>query len=349
MTSNQIDYRNNIANKNLTIHDEIDISDIELFIPNQQLEQLLNAHLVGMEFNQAIKTRSKLIKQEICKILGYQVENSFPRAKKTDLNPTARFKGQNFDVYNQSSNNLQIWNAEVVPNRRYVITNINSQHIIEKVKVVNGTEIANLDNTGKLTQKYQASFGERNTSQELVSPTDTLNLIPYLAHTHVSLAGISPVSNPQIGQLLPISVLFPILSNLIGSEFADPGRTQERNRGAGLHRLVCNSLGFDNYADNGQFPDIRNQLLEVKLQTSPTIDLGLVCPDSNESLGITIGSYTIKHSDTRYAVFYGFTDGVTVKVTNLVLTTGQDFFTRFRQFSGTNKKIQMRLPDSFWN
>lgn len=348
MTNNQIDYVSNIASKNLTIHDEIDINDLNLLIPNDHLELLLNTYLVGKRFEVPIKTRSKLIKQEICKILGYPVENSFPRPKKTDLNPSARFKGQNFDVYNQSSNNLQVWNAEIVPNRRYVITNINSNHEIVKVRVVDGSEIAKLDNTGKLTQKYQASFGDTTQVQELISTKDTLGLIPYLSATTSNLANTSPIINPQAGQILPIEVMFPMLCNLIGKEFSDPGVIQDRNRGAELHRLVCEALGFSIYADNGQFPDILNQLLEIKLQTSPTIDLGLVCPNSTDNLNIIINNYNVKHCDTRYAIFYGITNGTTVKITNLVLTTGQDFFSRFRQFPGTNTKSQLRIPNDFW-
>lgn len=129
MTKNQIDYVNNIASKNLTIYDEIDISDLELFIPNEQLEQLLNAHLVGMEFNYALRTRSKLIKQEVCRALGYPVEKSFRKMK------TAKFTGQNFDVYNQSRNNLQVWNAEIALDRRYVITKLNDQIQLRKLKL----------------------------------------------------------------------------------------------------------------------------------------------------------------------------------------------------------------------
>ena len=66
----------------------------------------------------------------------------------------------------------------------------------------------------------------------------------------------------------------------------DTGFDQERNRGAELHKLVCQRLGYLDYRDDGQFPDVRHQLLEVKLQSSPTIDLGLVCPDSEEALHV---------------------------------------------------------------
>ena len=139
---------------------------------------------------------------------------------------------------------------------------------------------------------------------------------------------------------------------LIGRSFDDPGMDQERNRGAALHRLVCQCLGYSRYEDKGQFPDICHQLLEVKLQTSPTINLGLVLPNSEGPLDIRqIGDCHPKHCDTRYAVFYAKTDGSQVTLTHLFVTTGADFFTRFRRFEGnvTNRKIQIRLPRNFFS
>ena len=137
----------------------------------------------------------------------------------------------------------------------------------------------------------------------------------------------------------------------MGCKFKDPGIDQERNRGEGLHRLICEYLGYSRYEDKGQFPDIRHQLLEVKLQTSPTIDLGLVLPSSNESVDVQqLGNYHPKHCDTRYVIFYANTDGVFVTLTHLYVTTGADFFNRFRQFEGrvSNGKIQIPLPRSFF-
>ena len=119
-----------------------------------------------------------------------------------------------------------------------------------------------------------------------------------------------------------------------------------------LHRLVCQHLGYVDYRDDGQFPDVRHQLLEVKLQTSPTIDLGLVCPDSGEALDVPrINGLQIRHCDVRYALFYAETDGRNVTLTHLFLTTGEKFFTRFPQFQGKvlNKKIQIPLPLNFFN
>ncbi len=115
--------------------------------------------------------------------------------------------------------------------------------------------------------------------------------------------------------------------------------------------LVCRQLGYTDYRDDGRFPDVRQQLLEVKLQTSPTIDLGLVRPDSEAALDVPqIDGQQIRHCDVRYAIFYALTDGATVTLTRFYLTTGQRFFSRFPQFQGKvlNKKLQIPLPSNFF-
>jgi hypothetical protein len=124
------------------------------------------------------------------------------------------------------------------------------------------------------------------------------------------------------------------------------------NRGAALHRLVCEALGYANYKDDGQFPDIRHQLLEVKLQTSPTIDLGLAAPNSKEALDVPkINNRQVRHRDVRYAIFCAQTNDTVVTITHLFLSTGAAFFSRFPQFKGKvlNKKLQIPLPTDFFD
>ncbi len=118
-----------------------------------------------------------------------------------------------------------------------------------------------------------------------------------------------------------------------------------------MHRPVCQYLGYTSYQDDGAFPDVLHQLLEVKLQTSPTIDIGLVRPDSKEALDIPkIEGRQIRHCDVRYALFYAHTDGKYVTLTHLFLSTGEKFFTRFPQFQGKvlNRKLQIPLPTDFF-
>ncbi|MGE4503507.1 MAG: hypothetical protein AB7D03_11590 [Thiomicrospira sp.] len=341
-----IDYKSTIQSSGFDIYTPIEVGDANFWIPTPHLETLLNQALTGFNLKGlALRTRSKVIKTAICEALGYPVPKSF---KKTQ----PRFLGQQLDVYAQKSSNLQIWNEELSPTRRYAIIEISNQDIVLSVKVVNGQELALLDTTGTITTKYQAGLLIGEDSHELVSAQDTSAILPHVKLSANFSTSTSPIDEPESGALLPIQEIFQRLSKLVGLSFTDPGIDQERNRGAELHRLICENLGYSRYEDKGQFPDIRHQLLEVKLQTSPTIDLGLVLPSSEELLDIRqIGDYHPRHCDSRYAIFYARTDGQQVTLTHIFLTTGADFFSRFRRFEGKvkNGKIQIPLPQNFFS
>jgi hypothetical protein len=216
---------------------------------------------------------------------------------------------------------------------------------------VTGDTLAILDTTGTLTKKYQARCIPGIMSTELIVSVDTQTLVPFVTPT-VNLAKVAtPVKHPQSGELLGIGGVYERLSQLVGASFADAGSDQERNRGAALHRLVCSALGYASYQDDGQFPDVRHQLLEVKLQTSPTIDLGLVRPDSLEPLDVPmIQGVQIRHCDVRYAIFYAAIANSLVTISHVFVTTAEAFFSRFPQFQGKvlNAKLQIPLPARFF-
>jgi hypothetical protein len=338
------DYAEAIRSSGLTIYDLLP-KDSPLFIPTKCLEALLDDGLKG--FNTSglpLRTRSKVVKSEVCRVLGYPVPKSFKKCK-----PYARFAAQNFDTYVQAANNLQIWNDELNPRRRYVLVSVGETGLVERVRVVTGSALAKLDTTGKLTQKFQARFGVRS-GVELISPLDTKPLQLMLGG-ETSRGRAKPTDEPQKGSLLPIERVFSLLKPIVGTSFEDSGVDQERNRGAVLHRLVCKALGYASYADDGQFPDVRNQLLEVKLQTAPTIDLGLVEPACTELLDVeaTVAE-PLRHCDVRYAVFGAERKESEVKITSLVMTTGEAFYSRFPRCEGRvlNKKLQIPLRRDFF-
>lgn len=337
-----------ISRSGLSIYDAIPDKQRDLFIPAEQLEWILEDFMIGKNYgDMPLRTRSKAVNQDICRALGYPVPNSFQKTK-------PRFPGQNFDKYVQKANNLQVWNEELDPTRRYVILRQDGDGRVSRVRVITGADLGVLDTTGTLTQKYQARLiPATGVATELISTSDTAPLLPFFNKSRVyetSLA--SPVAIPTAPQLLPIEALFDALKGIVGFEIDDAGSDQERNRGAALHRLVCERLGYSSYADNGRFPDVRNQLLEVKLQTSPTIDLGLVLPSSTDPLdGVVVDGLEIRHCDIRYALFHGITDGRRVMINHFYLSTGADFFGRFQQFAGKvlNKKLQIPLPSDFFD
>lgn len=339
------DYQVAIESSGKDIYAPIPVGD-ELWIPTPQLESLLNEELSGIILQGLpLRTRSKAVKTLVCRAMGYPVPQSFQKKR-------PRFPGQELDIFTQKSLNLQVWNEQLSPTRRYAIIQIDNKGRIAKVKVINGQELALLDITGKITTKYQARLELGMSNRELVSAIDTTLILPHVKADLRFEPEISPTNEPVSGKLLSIAEIHERLSLLVGMTFADPGTDQERNRGAALHKLVCHYLGYSGYEDNGRFPDVRHQLLEVKLQTSSTIDLGLVLPNSADALDIPpIGDIQPRQCDTRYALFRATTDGSLVTLTHLFVTTGADFFTRFKPFGGNirNGKLQIKLPGNFFD
>lgn len=333
-----------IRQSGLTIYDSLD-GTRDLFLDDGELESLLQDSLRGLNLNYPLRTRSKVLKSAACEALGYPAPASFQKT-----NP--RFPGQDFDTYIQKSNNLQIWNEELSPSRRYALIRLDEASVVVGVKVVNGKTLALLDRTGTLTQKFQAKSRSPVITSVLGSTKDTAPLRRRYGldgrPTAPASLSCSPTEAPSQETLLPIEEVFQRLARLVGERLVDPGADQERNRGAALHRRVCAALGYTVYRDRGQFPDVPNQALEVKLQTAATIDLGLVTPDSTAPLA---GLPGLKHRDVRYAIFYGATDGQGVRLDHLVLTTGKDFFRLFRRFEGRvlSRKLQIPLPAGFFD
>lgn len=330
------EYVQAIRNSGKTIYDRVD-TESRCWLPDSVLEDLLTIGLGGLKLaGIPLRTRSKVVKKEICRSLGYPVPLSFTKTQ-------PRFPGQNFDTYVQKSNNLQVWNEEISLSRRYVLILVSEDDVVFSVKVVTGRTLASYDSTGTFTQKFQARISGAAIS-ELVSSVDTRVLQPHVSGS-VNLAGCSPLDNPSHGGLLSIASLYRELERLVGVSFRDSGTIRDRTRGAELHALVCRALGYRVYQDNGQFPDVLNQLLEVKLQTASTIDLGLVSPDSEDVLGVpALNGDVVRHCDVRYAVFYGNTDGVNVALVGLCLLTGEDFFVKFSKCMGNERNKKLQIP-----
>lgn len=338
-------YVANLRKSGMSIYDIIDPLDADHYVPTEVLEKILHNALVNTSVaGIAPRSRSKVVKTKACEALGYPVPKIFKKVQ-------PRFTGQNFDTYIQQALNLQIWNELIDPERRYALIRIGSDQVVCKVRVVLGVELIPLDTTGTVTTKYQASLDTGGVAAAKLEVADSVELAPYVVDQLTIPSTRNPSTDPVLGELFSIKCIGEKLKPLIGRTFKDTGREQDRNRGEGLHRLVCQALGYQLYGDSGQFPDVRHQLLEVKLQTSPTIDLGRVLPTSKAPLGVpSLNGFTPRHCDTRYAVFYGDIRDEQVHLTDLYLVTGSTFFNRFRQFGGlrVNGKRQMLLPRSMF-
>lgn len=332
--------REAIQEAGVSIYDDLGTRP-DLVYDIADLEVLLSDALVGARWDLPIRTRSKVAKEAIADALGYPVPASFQKTQ-------PRFPGQNLDISVQMADNLQIWNEDVDPNRRYALIRVLNDGTVTRVRVVTGEVIALWDRTGTLTSKYQAKRIDPSQGSKLVSPRDTENFMRAFAPSTVPAfmrAATSPTSRPVPGSVLAIRHAHDHLLGLVGQELVDPGVTQDRSRGIVVQQLACLALGLGEYGDVGQFPDILCQALEVKLQLSPTIDLGLVLPDSTaaaQELGPEL-----RHADARYSVIYGSrVSDDRIRIDAVVTTTGQEFFTEFQRFEGNvqNKKLQIPLP-----
>ncbi len=337
--------KESITKSKLTIFEKLAF-DHELYIPTEDLEVLLRDRLIGESLaGLPLRTRSKVVKILVCEALGYPVPKSF---KKTQ----PRFLGQNFDTYVQKTNNLQIWNEDISPNRRYIIIALNDNDIISKITAITGNQLSVFDKTGTITKKYQAKFTKLEVSEnELYTLKDTKNLLQYITGVNPDSFQHSPSKAPAPDDLLTVAEIYRRLVNIVGKKFGNLGAIQERNRGVELQKLACLALGYSSYEDTGQFPDVFNQILEIKLQTSPTIDLGLVLPTSEEHLYTgKYGVSSLQPRDARYAIFYGEITNEQILIKKLAVITGESFFDRFQKFEGrvVNAKIQLRLPNFFF-
>jgi hypothetical protein len=337
-----INYQFVISESGQTIYDEASLRKGSLYMPTDVLSTELATALIGVNLSGLeLSTRSKIVKSRICEALAYPIPKSFRKTQ-------PRFTAQDFDIYIQKSMNVQIYNEGVDYNRRYVFIHVDADDIITHVKIINGDQLANLDRTGKLTAKYKArlvSFG----ASQLLSNSDTYKVSEWCCD-EINLTHVDPNTPPFDGGLLSIAEVFRRLRALEGKTFPHLVYLRKRNRGAALHEAVCRQLGFSSYEDDGIYPNIMNQLIEIKLQTSPTIDLRLHSPDDEEPL-FKIDGQTFASMDIRYAIMEGEVSNGFVLIHHVYLINGRDFSSCFPLFGGKvqNMKLQIHLPADFFN
>lgn len=320
------------------------LPDDSYLIPDLELEQILEEHLLGRELGTLpARTRSKLVKEEVCRALGYPIPESFKRTQ-------PRFPGQDLDVYVQSSNNLQIWNEEISATRRYVLIRPDVNGIVVKIRVVRGEYLAQFDTTGTFTSKFQAHMVSQGGSR-LLSKADSPTVASYVSIAP-NLAGVRATDLPSGNLLYSISEVYNRLLPIVGTVHSIPQGYSDRTRGETVHKEVCKALGYSEFLDDGTFPDVKNQILEVKTQTSPTIDLGLHNPTDKATV-LETEHLNVKTTDVRYAIFDCTTlnGSTSFRVDALYLVTGEDFNSHFPLFRGKvqNKKIQLPLPPDFFD
>ena len=112
-------------------------------------------------------------------------------------------------------------------------------------------------------------------------------------------------------KVLPIETIDECITDKLMGERLDISLSTKQ-RGQQLERFVAYQLGYQNLKDGleGGYPDIRNQMLEVKVQDSPTIDLGRYSPQFEEQINDDFTTRTIRYLIALTNASNGEIDGI---------------------------------------
>jgi len=119
-----------------------------------------------------------------------------------------------------------------------------------------------------------------------------------------------------------------------------------KNRGQALELKIAELLGYapkEKELLAGGYPDIRNQMLEVKVQDTQTIDLGKYSPQFEEEI------YNSTYTTTSMRYLIALTNPLTSIIEGVIVCPGENLGQNFTYVSDTSFKTQRSIPMSFFN
>ncbi|MBY0534896.1 MAG: hypothetical protein K2P88_03520 [Chitinophagaceae bacterium] len=271
-------------------------------------------------------------------------------------------------VTSGTSYNLQVWNrvpaAETLlikyesgeslkcTDVRFVFVRIDiTKNIIASVIILTPEYIEQrFGKFGKPTIKHQLLISGKvrkdiyESEDKILSFPDSKKLSYYVQHDYLPPKS-GMIEEPDIKHLFSIAVLKKkVAEKLIGIKL-DAAST--KNRGQALEKKVLELLRYEVKESDllyGAFPDIRNQLLEVKVQDSPTVDLGKFSPEKEE---IVINDSRLTTFDVRYLI--ALTNPKTEIIEGIILSPGEKLGELFSYVSAESYKCQRAIPMAFFD
>ena len=268
-------------------------------------------------------------------------------------------------VTSGESYNLQVWNR--LPNSKNVLVRYKGRekilccdirlimvHVDITTHTIDGIEVA----TPQYIEKKFGRFGVPTMKYQLmISPTkraaivggdegilfqpDT-ELVSALTSNELDLTAASLSAKPEKGRLLTLDTIRErVASRLVGMCLP---ASDTKTRGQLLEREVATLLGY-NVSDSlvGGYPDIPHQLLEIKVQDSPTVDLGRFSPSYAEEV---CGELRLTTEDVRYLI--ALANPQTGIIEGIVLMPGASLCDMFPFVSSTSFKCQRSIPMDFF-
>lgn len=355
--------------------------NLDLLYTREELARVAQG-VVGVTIpsSQGVVAKSQWVKYLFLEHLGYPRPRGLRTSRARAAKP--KFLHQLMDVFVQSSDNLQVWNylpgsdvklldpadkATQLPvsfkECRMVLFFHDLGGTVRVRYVATGAEVASWG-TSTQTTKWQATITRYSApvvaNKVTVAEGDHPLLAPILAaDPAAAMAEISrrdaasstPLAHtePQPGLVLPLVAIGDALVPLVGATIPITARGH-RVDAQEFERRIAVALGYTTHATThgNTFPDLLHQILEVKLQTSPTIDLGRHLPISTDTVAVTVGAETLPPAAARYAVGLVAQAGDSWRVTGIVLTPGANFQQFFSLCEGENFKTQLHVPRTIW-
>lgn len=266
------------------------------------------------------------------------------------------------------SYNLQVWNRMPTSNSllikfesseslkcvdvRYIFIKVDLlKKIISSIIILTPKYIeSRFGKFGKPTIKYQLLISSKvrneilNSEERILFYPDTQKLSYFVTNKYTEPKS-DMVKDAEFSNLYSLELIKEIVAKkLIGEKLLSAAT---KKRGQALERKVLKLLGYDvNEKHNlfGDFPDIPNQLLEVKVQDTQTVDLGKYSPEFEKTI---IMKNKITTFDIRYLI--ALTNPKTEIIEGIVLSPGESLGELFSYVSDKSYKCQRSIPISFFN
>lgn len=260
----------------------------------------------------------------------------------------------NLQVWNRPPNGdvplVQYANGEIISPKdiRLVLVKIDLERsVIGSIVILTPQYIEeHIGPFGKPTKKNQLLISDRERELILCSGGFYFNPDTEAVSAISRREFVKPSKKAQefdIESILSLDVIGSIAKeHLLGKEILGK---DTKTRGQYLERMVLNALGYGEESELvGDYPDIPNQLLEVKTQDSQTIDLGKFSPQYEEQFCPPL-QFTTK--DTRYLI--ALTNPTKHIIEGIILSCGQHLEDRFTYVSEESNKWQRYIKMSFFD
>ena len=339
-----------------------------LSTPEQLVERL--SSLVGQEIIMTGKSRTdgsnfrKIITNHLLKEYLPEVASEYEIVP-TKQKGVPSFLREYIDTYivtTGNSYNLQVWNRNpnsasvqvdlkngqtlLASDVRFVFGKINTKNYIESIIIMTPDYIENkFGKFGKPTVKQQLIISKKKREdiirkgKMIIADTQLLNeQLSY--EDEIISKEVSIKDEPN--KVLSIKTIDERITDKLLNKKLDI-TLSTKQKGQQLERMVAYQLGYKHIQEEleGGYPDIRNQMLEIKVQDCATIDLGKYSPQFEEQITDDFTTRMVRYLIALTNAKDGTIDGV-------IICPGEELGKHFTYVGDKSFKCQRSIPMSFF-